>query len=106
MVIKLDEKQKKKILSLINHENTLKRKKGIKLACKDLNEEFFEKIKLILQIDEKESVRKCALEQLMNVKSSDLNKKILAILIYVEKNEPNHELKSLAKKGIEKLEKI
>ena len=93
-----DEKQKNKILTLLNHENCLKRKKGIKIACMYLDEDLFERIKLILQIDEKEAVRKCALEQLTKVENNILDLRIQEILDYVEKNEPKHELKLLAKK--------
>ncbi|HUU77969.1 MAG TPA: hypothetical protein VMX55_06450 [candidate division Zixibacteria bacterium] len=100
----IDEKSIEKIISLLNDESAMKRRKGVKLACANINEELLEKLILILQIDEKESVRKITLMNLISLKiqNKNIEQEILNILSNSSINEPNPLLRKIAKKGIEK----
>ncbi|NHJ06037.1 MAG: hypothetical protein EAX90_14510 [Candidatus Heimdallarchaeota archaeon] len=99
-----EQKSLEKIISLLNDESSLKRKKGVKLACDKINEKLLDKLILILQIDEKESVRKNTLKNLiaLKTKNTHLEQEILEILSNSSINEPNPILRKIAKKGIEK----
>lgn len=99
----ISESLKKKILKKLNSERARRRKRAIKQIPLVQDQELIEYLILVVQIEEKEIVRKEAYLKLGEIPSNnkEIDKAISKALRDAVKNEPKEEMRNIAKKALE-----